>query len=199
LVGQNGDYRNTIGGFDVGPGWVYNSYSTANVSGQSYVGGLVGQNGDYGEAIGVFFVPGSVYNCYSTGNAGGTEYVGGLVGYAYCSTINSSYSSGKVLGNKYVGGLVGGHIIKEVKGSFWDIETSGQAISDGGTPKTTAEMKTIDTFTEAGWDFVEIWGIGENQTYPFLRTEPAGDSNHDKKVDLLDLAILASHWLEGVE
>jgi hypothetical protein len=55
----------------------------------------------------------------------------------------------------------------------------------------------MSTFTDAGWDFVEIWGIGENQTYPFLRTEPAGDSNHDKKVDLLDLAILASHWLQG--
>jgi hypothetical protein len=81
--------------------------------------------------------------------------------------------------------------------SFWDIETSGEPNSAGGTGKTTAEMKTMSTFTDAGWDFVEIWGIGENQTYPFLRTEPAGDSNHDKKVDLLDLAILASHWLQG--
>jgi hypothetical protein len=57
-------------------------------------------------------------------------------------------------------------------------------------------MKTMNTFIDAGWDFVEIWGIGENQTYPFLRFAPAGDLDHDKKVDLLDLAILASHWLE---
>jgi hypothetical protein len=57
-------------------------------------------------------------------------------------------------------------------------------------------MKTKSTFTNAGWDFVEVWGIGEGQTYPFLRTEPAGDSNYDKKVDLIDLAILSSHWLE---
>jgi hypothetical protein len=84
-----------------------------------------------------------------------------------------------------------------VTASFWDIDTSGQLTSAGGTGKTTAEMKTKSTFTDAGWDFVEIWDIGENQTYPFLRTEPAGDSNHDKKVDLTDLAILASHWLDG--
>jgi hypothetical protein len=57
-------------------------------------------------------------------------------------------------------------------------------------------MKTMSTFTDAGWNFVEIWGIGENQTYPFLPTDPAGDSNHDRKVDFVDLAILASHWLE---
>jgi len=87
------------------------------------------------------------------------------------------------------------------------VETSGEPnmcgcqyeYSTGCDPncgKTTAQMQTKSTFTDAGWDFVEIWGIGENQTYPFLRTEPAGDLNYDKKVDFFDLAILASHWLE---
>jgi len=83
-----------------------------------------------------------------------------------------------------------------VEDSFWDIETSDQLASAGGTGKTTAEMQTKSTFTDAAWDFVEIWGIGEKQTYPFLRFAPAGDFNYDKKVDLFDLAILASHWLE---
>jgi hypothetical protein len=83
-----------------------------------------------------------------------------------------------------------------VTNSFWDTRTSGQSTSAGGTPETTAEMKTMRTFANAGWNFVEIWGIGEDQTYPFLRTEPAGDLNHDKKVDLVDLAILSLHWLE---
>jgi hypothetical protein len=67
---------------------------------------------------------------------------------------------------------------------------------DPNCGKTTAEMKTKSTFTDACWDFVEVWGIGEKQTYPFLRFAPAGDFNLDSKVDLLDLAILASHWLE---
>jgi hypothetical protein len=59
-------------------------------------------------------------------------------------------------------------------------------------------VREMSTFTTAGWDFVEIWDIGENQTYPYLCREPAGDLNHDKKVNFVDLAIFASHWLEGM-
>ena len=163
-------------------------YSTGSVSGESYIGGLAGQN------------RGWITNCYSSGNVPGEDdYVGGLTG-SNSGTITNCYSSGSVSAMHDVGGLVGedeagtGNVIN----SFWDIETSGQLTSAGGTPKTTAEMKTMSTFTDAGWDFVEIWGIGEHQTYPYLRTEPAGDSNHDKKVNFEDLAILASHWLSAM-
>jgi len=85
---------------------------------------------------------------------------------------------------------------------FWDIDVNPDVNGIGNTDdpnvigKTTAQMQTKSTFTDAGWDFVEVWGIGENQTYPFLRFALAGDFNYDKKVDLVDLAILASHWLE---
>ena len=51
--------------------------------------------------------------------------------------------------------------------SYWDIQTSGKASSKGGTPKTTTEMMQEDTFLS--WDFVEVWDIVENETYPFLR------------------------------
>jgi hypothetical protein len=95
-----------------------------------------------------------------------------------------------------------------VSNCFWDTETQTHAVTESiglneGTATNvaglpTAEMKTKSTFTTAGWDFVEIWGIGENQTYPYLRFAPAGDINYDKKVDLVDLAILASHWLECI-
>jgi len=36
--------------------------------------------------------------------------------------------------------------------SFWDNQTSGQTSSSGGTGKTTAQMKSITTFSGAGWD-----------------------------------------------
>jgi hypothetical protein len=46
---------------------------------------------------------------------------------------------------------------------------------------------------------VNVWGIGNGQTYPYLKTltgiNPA-DNNYDGTVDFLDLAILAEHWLE---
>jgi hypothetical protein len=164
-------------------GTIISCYSTGSVSGNWEVGGFVGSNW------------GTITNCYSTSSVSGDYLIGGLVGDSD-GTITNCYATGSVSGTDYVGGLVGRNY-RPITNSFWDIQTSGQTTSAGGTGKTTAQMKTKSTFTGAGWDFVEIWGIGENQTYPFLRTEPAGDSNHDKKVDLIDLAILASHWLEG--
>jgi len=162
-------------------------YSTGSVDGNIPVGGLVGHS------------DGTIMNCYSTCSVSGGYIIGGLVGWNNEGYTARCYSTGSVSGTGWnIGGLIGFNDPDEgfVRDSFWDIETSDQSTSSGGTGKTTAEMKTMSTFTEAGWDFVEIWGISENQTYPFLRTEPAGDSNHDKKVDLIDLAILALHWLE---
>jgi hypothetical protein len=183
---------------------VSNCYSTGDVIGTgSDVGGLVGFN--YG----------SVSNCYSTGDVNGDWDVGGLVGLNGCRSIGpipgyifKSYSTGSVQGASNVGGLIGYHFVGDIEGSFWDVQTSGEPnmcgeqgeYASGCDPncgKTTAQMQARSTFTDAGWDFIEIWGIGENQTYPYLRFAPAGDFNYDKKVDLLDLAILADHWLEG--
>ena len=168
-----------------GAGAITNCYSTGSVSGQGGVAGLVAEN-----------FAGTITNCYSRGNISGLDTVGGLVGGNSLGTITDCYSTGSVSGETQVGGMVGYDYSGKITASFWDVQTSGQDNSAGGTPKTTAEMKTMSTFTDAGWDFVEIWGIGENQTYPFLRFAPAGDFNYDKKVDLFDLAILASHWLE---
>ena len=188
LVGTNGFF---IFGYPY-PGVIYNCYSIGDVNGVGIVGGLVGDNS-----------VGFVSNCYSTGDVNGVEYVGGLVGMNGFVTplgasgwIGNCYSTGWITASgDYVGGLVGTNDWV-VEGSFWDVQTSGQTESSGGTGKMTAEMQTKSTFTEAGWDFIEIWGIGENQTYPYLRFAPAGDLNIDSKVDLFDLAILASHWLE---
>jgi len=51
--------------------------------------------------------------------------------------------------------------------SYWNIETSGQNSSAGGEGKTTAEMKQQATYLH--WDFENIWGMRENETYPLLR------------------------------
>jgi hypothetical protein len=72
-----------------------------------------------------------------------------------------------------------GRNIGTVGTSFWDIETSRQATSGGGTGKTTVQMKSIATFSGAGWNIVAvanpgthnpsyIWNIVNGVTYPFL-------------------------------
>ncbi|MHC4546355.1 MAG: hypothetical protein ACYSYL_17895 [Planctomycetota bacterium] len=57
-------------------------------------------------------------------------------------------------------------------------------------------MQTMSTFTDASWDFINVWDIGENQTYPYLRVCLAGDINKDGIVNFLDIAITANQWLE---
>ncbi len=100
----------------------------------------------------------------------GKKYVGGLVGYQDYGTVNSSYSTGAVSGNSSVGGLVGYQGGGTVNNCFWDTQTSGQNTSDGGTGKTTAQMKTQSTFTS--WDFTSTWNIGDGisfNSYPYLK------------------------------
>jgi len=73
---------------------------------------------------------------------------------------------------------------------FWDIQTSRQIKSTGGTGKTTAEMKSASTFLEARWDFVDetvngnedIWWILEGQDYPRLWWELIGEYPSEDRV-----------------
>jgi hypothetical protein len=143
--------------------------------------------------VGANYKGGVVNNCYSTATVSGGSCVGGLVG-DNDGYVTGCYSSGVVRGEGNVGGLVG-HNLGSVLDSVWDMESSGLSGSAGGMGKTTAEMQEIQTYLNAGWDFVNVWGIGENQTYPYLRKYSAADINQDASVNLLDLAVLAENWL----
>ena len=170
-------------------------YSACTVRGDAYVGGLVGANALCMRTI---CRGGLINDCYSTSTVKGTSSVGGLVGWNE-GDVTRCYGTGTVSGTgQYVGGLVGDGWPGGVTVSLWDTETSGQATSAGGTGKTTAEMRTAKTFVEANWDFVNIWGIGENQTYPYLRKYSAADVNQDASVNFLDLAALADNWLTDI-
>lgn len=148
LVGTNG-------------GSVSNSYSTGTVAAYGHtanVGGLIGSNG------------GTVSNSYSTGpvTAAGYGGVGGLIG-SNGGAVSSSYSTGAVAGAagfSTTGGLVGTNS-GSVTNSYWDITTSGQTTSAGGTGLTDAQMKGKASFI--GFDFINIWDINEGVSYPFLR------------------------------
>jgi hypothetical protein len=145
LVGSN--YLSTI----------KNCYSTGSVSGKTQVGGLVGYN--FNNAI--------ITNCYANSSVEGVENVGGLTGYNH-STVTYCYSTGTVSGESQVGGLVGdnsGHVVA----SFWDIQTSGQTTSGGGTPKTTDQMKDLNTFLYWGVCGNQVfWTINDGNDYPRL-------------------------------
>ena len=205
LVGSNG-------------GKITFCYATGTVSGGGTVGGLVGYNflsitschatGAVGGSFNVGGLAGknehgSITSCYATGEVSGDWYVGGLVG-DNSEVLISCYATGSVTGTNYVGGLVGWNDSGTLTSCFWDVNTSNKTVGVGGgiltgvTGKTTAEMKTLATFTSAGWDFINVWVIVQNQTYPCLRTGLSADLNYDGVVDLFDLAIFADQWLEGI-
>jgi hypothetical protein len=140
-------------------------------------GGLVGRN--YG----------TIQNCHATGKVSqqgetdrqtiylGGHGVGGLVGVNMpIAAILQSYSTSIVIAADTNGGLVGNNRNGTITACFWDVQTSGQRTSAGGTGKTTAEMQTAKTFLDAGWDFVgetangtaDIWWLLEGKDYPRL-------------------------------
>ena len=177
-------YTTVTGSDDIGglAGSNYNNstisacYSMGNVNGNgSFIGGLVGSNANS-----------SINDSYSFSIVDGGLQVGGLVGYNSSASIICCYSTGFVDGSWDVGGLIGCNW-SQIDNSFWDMDSSEQTTSSGGTGKTTEEMKDISTYTDletvgldTPWDFAnnpnddieneDIWDIDgiNNNAYPFL-------------------------------
>ena len=139
-------------------GMISNCYATGEVTGESLNGGLVGYIDD-----------GTVSNCYATGNVSAQAEVGGLVGQNWEGNILNCYATGAVDGNDFTGGFVGGNVYGTITGSFWDIETSGQTTSDGGTGLATEQMQILITFM--AWVCDPAWTIDEGNDYPRLLWE----------------------------
>lgn len=148
------------------------SSSNANVSGKDGVGGLVGRN-----------VSNSIIsNSYSRGAVTRSTSVvslniGIFAGRNVSSAIEYSYSTGNVTyqeaENPQDKGFVGDSIDGTFNANFFDSEASAQTSGIGAEAKTTAEMQIESTFTDAGWDFDEIWTIDgvTNDGYPYLLWE----------------------------
>jgi hypothetical protein len=138
-------------------------------------------------------------NCYSAAAVSGNSIVGGLIGRNYRAKVKYCYAVGKPTGVSSVGGLcgsvnTGGDF--EDTGNFWDRDASEMATSAMGTGKTTAEMQTLATFVDAGWDFGETWAICEGTNYPRLRWSiPETDWVCPDGVGVEDLHYLAELWL----
>ena len=191
-VSGTGDHIGGLVGYAAGI--VSNCYSTGNVSGDYEVGGLMGGN----ENI-------SISNCYSTGDVNGDGIVGGLMG-KNLGLVSNCYSTGDVQGAgvENVGGLVGYHYSPGISYCFWDTDTQTHGVTEsiGGGSGVVTNVLGLPTFllhqqsTFTDWDFIYVWNIGENQTYPYLRVYLPSDINKDRIVNFLDLSITANKWME---
>lgn len=191
------DSHQHVGGFaGAALAEMYQTSATGSVSGGSTVGGHTGAINCFGA---------SIEESYATGDVTGFQLTGGFAGeIESCDPFTNAYALGAVDGNAdlaggfaasvessnfdniYASGSVEGAAVgglfaesdgesTTVDYSFWDSQTSGQNFSDGGTAKTTTQMKTITTYVddlgENAWDFADAWAMNSevNSGYPCLQ------------------------------
>lgn len=161
-------------------GTIRESYSRSDIDGIGWLGGLVGLNSsalieksyttggvkgkdwNAGGLVGANRENGIISTCYARGEVQSYSRVGGLTGIN-TGIIKESYSTGRVKGEWLTGGLIGWNFQGIVQRSYWDQTSSGLDISDGGTGRSSVEMKNSDTYRN--WDFEEVWEI-EEEEYP---------------------------------
>jgi hypothetical protein len=169
-VTTNGLSGSNIGGLvgDNFTGSITQSYSAGSVNvgaNSQNIGGLVGENDS------------TITQSYSTASvtagAIGGDF-GGLVG-ANFGTVGQSYSTGLVTGgagSTFVGGLAGLNDGTVSADSFWDMQSSGQSSSGGGTGLTTAQFQDTAGFMAMagalGWNFTTVWAPPSAGNYPQL-------------------------------
>ncbi|WP_135554540.1 immunoglobulin-like domain-containing protein [Paenibacillus cymbidii] len=172
---------------------IQDSYSAADVTGNTGVGGLVGM---------VDASTDGIERSYASGNVSGVMNVGGLIGSSYGPILNS-YAAGNVhasgtsgeraggiaaylqgnLFNSFQTGTVTGSLLASlvyrrdggsIANSFYNTSSSAWPAVRNGDPGSgylglsDADMKKASKYG-AGLDFAAIWGIQENLSYPYLR------------------------------
>ncbi len=150
-------------------GTIDNSFVTGFVSAFT-AGGLVDNN------------TGTITNSYAIAAVVGHEAIPSMTGYSgglvasNSGTISDSYSAGRIVNanlpstGNYNGGLVGANYPGGVvSNSYWDLQTSGQTFSDGGTGLTTAQLRGT---LPAGFD-PGVWSTGSG-LYPYLSWQSPG-------------------------
>jgi len=154
-----------------------------------------------------------ITDCYSVSNITASFCRGTLAGFCGLNSsakISNCYSTGSIDAApdfQYLKGFCGILSVGQINNSFWNTQTTQllegcqNSSSSPGTinnlqGKTTDQMMMISIFTDAGWDFINTWNIGQNQTYPYLRKYNPADLNKDNNTNFSDFAILADNWLK---
>ncbi|SFR65038.1 M26 family metallopeptidase [Anaeromicropila populeti] len=188
--------ENYIGGL-IGymDGTISSCYTTGNVTGAYYVGGIAGYASNttieisYSAGIitGTYYVGGIcgyswsvlVKECHVLGSISGQEYVAGIIGISESTSyISYCYVACKITATgTFVGGLCSTELFIEVTKSFYD------GILTGVNPglaidycKLTGGMMRMSTYE--GWDFTSVWAIDEGTSYPYLRPLPIPELIH---------------------
>lgn len=191
-------------------GNIANCFSTARTVGGQYAGGIAG------------YSFGKIDNCYSSGDLYATNFGGGIVGYLdganaevnHCFAINNKIdvSDQNGIAMRVIGGFKNGAPTPQfnnfaLNSMVVSVNDVTQQIYDDlvhGMGLEMSALKSAASYTAQGWDFTDIWGIDEGNSYPFLlalveEETPdfiLGDANGDNTVNVTDYVATASYILE---
>jgi filamentous hemagglutinin family protein len=207
VIGGDQSYVGGLVGGNVGE--ISVSFAAGDVYGGqgSKVGGLVGVNG--GLSYGALTPPSSISKAYATGAVHGDSgsAVGGLVG-VNGGTIDQTYAVGAVTAapGSVKGGLVAENLLTgtppgwinaiglsfgttltlsntagTTTSSYWNTETTGQSVSAGGDPKTTAQLIAglPPGFSTTDWTI----DPGPPTSYPYLTAVPYAKPSPNGYID----------------
>jgi len=189
MYGNSGRFAGII--FDVSANTnsviIEGCFTSGNVEMQQDIGlsshGLFGNVRNYG---------GYVKNSYSTINFD-TPYT--LDSISACKSIGRTTNQGN---KQYVYGASTGVSIQQpmhyggfVSDSFFDGDLANvdcQTETADGDCLTTSEMKNVNNYINAGWDFVNVWGLNDYNAYPCLLWEE-GCVDYANFLEMVDLQI----------
>ena len=183
---------------------IANCYATVNVTGNSYVGGLVGINDQS-----------FVANCYATGKVGeaGANKVGGLVGTNSAGAIlaNCVAANDSVLGASDVNRIAGSNsasLTHNYANETMIVNTaivSGSLTDVNGANKLLNDFKKVTFYNNSTlWDgapwsiasfpnLLKIWKICDGETLPILQWEQGGSC----ALALCDSGVIWKHNFGG--
>ena len=202
-----------------------NVYSTADVKGACYVGGLIGgsdgsiiekafatgkvtaPNGDVGGLIGAMENGGTVKNSYATGDVNGI-IGGGLVGFinnaSITYTFDTVYSTSRVSGSQYVGGFVGNvNGVTNIKNAVYNRSTGVDAIGNGSATgilgKDYEQMIQKSIMQNAGFTEDKGWVYTTNSTPTFGNTTVTGGGKTYLDSSITSLSSGSTYYISTVE
>ncbi len=172
-------------------------YAHVNVTGRNDVGGLIGYaneqcvieecyaKGDVvlSAELATDYYPcqsggglvgslsGTIYDCYAMGTFYSEGTYSGCIAGKLEGNIHNSYYVGEVSGLDFDGLAYSWRYSNTKTNSYYNADLCTLPTSNGDSiyGRTTAQLKTYETY--AAWDFSEVWGMRAtyNEGYPYLR------------------------------
>lgn len=142
-----------------------NSFALMNIEGKNLIGGILGkhelnENGPY-----IVYNPTEITNCYAAVRISSTGEIGGIVPETYIKGISVT--------NSYYDGT----LLKDTDGNMYENMQLNHS-------KRTEAMKSSSSYKK--WDFINIWMIDENDSYPYLRKVDKPKSIEDLPLDSIE-------------